>query len=194
MWLERFRRFWSQHLDALATELARGKRERRARGTAPNPTGGKATPSSQHTGTKPRKEQHTMSIPAPQKITTFLTFEGRAEEALTLYTSLFAGGKVLDLTRYGAGEAGAEGTVKHATFTLAGQWFMCIDSSQQHAFSFTAAMSLFVQCDTEDEIDRLYAALSEQGETPMPLGSYGFSTKFGWVNDRFGVSWQLNLP
>jgi predicted 3-demethylubiquinone-9 3-methyltransferase (glyoxalase superfamily) len=130
---------------------------------------------------------------AAQKITTFLMFEGRAEEAMTFYTSLFKDAEIVSVTRYGPGETGAEGTVQHATFSLAGQEFMCIDSSG-HEFTFTPAVSLFVQCDTEDELDRLYAALSEGGQPLMPLGEYGFSAKFGWVADRFGVSWQLNLP
>ncbi|HEX4815113.1 MAG TPA: VOC family protein, partial [Nonomuraea sp.] len=64
----------------------------------------------------------------------------------------------------------------------------------QHGFTFTPSMSLYVTCDTEEEIDRRYAALVEGGAALMPLGSHGFSRKFGWVNDRFGVSWQLNLP
>ena len=71
---------------------------------------------------------------------------------------------------------------------------MCIDSTTKHEFGFTPAMSLYVQCDSDDEIDRLYCRLAEQGQELMPLGSYGVSAKFGWVNDRFGVSWQLNLP
>jgi predicted 3-demethylubiquinone-9 3-methyltransferase (glyoxalase superfamily) len=71
---------------------------------------------------------------------------------------------------------------------------MCIDSNVTHGFGFTPSISLYVQCETEDEIDRLYAALIEKGEALMPLGSYGFSAKFGWVADRFGVTWQLNLP
>lgn len=129
----------------------------------------------------------------PQKITTFLMFEGRAEEALTFYVSLFEDSEVVDISRYGADGPGEEGTVLHATFSLAGQRFMCIDSYVKHEFGFTPAVSLFVECDTEGELDRLYGALAEQGRELMPLGSYGFSTKFGWVNDRFGVSWQLNL-
>ncbi|MFI9103128.1 VOC family protein [Streptomyces fildesensis] len=130
----------------------------------------------------------------PQKITTFLMFEGRAEEALTFYTSLFEDAGVVDISRYGADGPGEAGTVQQATFTLAGQRFMCIDSYVKHEFGFTPAVSLFVNCDTEAELDRLYAALADQGTELMPLGSYGFSTKFGWVNDRFDVSWQLNLP
>ncbi len=128
-----------------------------------------------------------------QKITTFLMFEGVAEEAMSCYVSLFDDAEVLAITRYGPDEAGAEGSVMHATFRLADQEYMAIDSSVQHAFTFTPSMSLYVQCETEAEIERLFAALSEKGETLMPLDSYGFSTRFGWVSDRFGVSWQLNL-
>lgn len=135
-----------------------------------------------------------MAGTTPQKITTFLMFEGKAEEAMTFYIALFDDAEVVDITRYGADGPGTAGTVQHATFSLAGQRYMCIDSALKHDFTFTPAMSLFVQCDDEAEIDRLYAALAEKGSELMPLGSYGFSAKFGWVNDRFGVSWQLNLP
>jgi len=135
-----------------------------------------------------------MEIAASKKITTFLMFEGAAEAAMTYYISLFDDAEIVNLTRYGAEAQGTEGSVQHATFSLAGEQFMCIDSPAQHGFTFTPAISLFVQCETEAELDRLYAALAEQGTELMPLGNYGFSTKFGWVNDRFGVSWQLNLP
>jgi predicted 3-demethylubiquinone-9 3-methyltransferase (glyoxalase superfamily) len=64
----------------------------------------------------------------------------------------------------------------------------------KHAFTFTPAFSFFVDCESEEELKRLYAALSADGATLMPLGNYGFSRQFAWVNDRFGVSWQLNLP
>ncbi|NUR90162.1 MAG: VOC family protein [Nonomuraea sp.] len=129
-----------------------------------------------------------------QKTTTFLMFQnGDAEEAMTFYVSLFDDSKVVDVSRYGPGEQGPEGTVRHATFVLAGQEYMCIDSSVRHGFDFTPSISIWVACDTEEEIDRLYATLVEGGQALMGLGSYGFSTKFGWVNDRFGVSWQLNL-
>ena len=135
-----------------------------------------------------------MEIATPQKITTFLMFEGNAEEAMTFYLSLFEDAEVISMTRYGADGPGLEGSVQQATFSLAGQPFMCIDSPVKHDFGFTPAMSLFVRCETEAELDRLYATLAEQGTELMPLGNYGFSAKFGWVNDRFGVSWQLNLP
>ncbi|MEV8070717.1 VOC family protein [Streptomyces sp. NPDC085995] len=135
-----------------------------------------------------------MEIGSSRKITTFLMFEGRAEEAMGFYVSLFDDAEIVSITRYGAEGPGAEGSVQHATFSLAGQEFMCIDSPARHEFTFTPAISLFVQCADEAEIDRLYAALGQQGAELMPLGDYGFSRKFGWVNDRFGVSWQLNLP
>ena len=128
-----------------------------------------------------------------QKVTTFLMFTGQAEAAMNLYTSLFKQSEILNLTRYGANEAGAEGTVQHATFTLNGQEFMCIDSSAVHAFTFTPSMSLYVRCDSEEEIDRVFATLSQGGQILMPLDEYPFSAKFGWLADRFGVSWQLSL-
>lgn len=127
------------------------------------------------------------------KINTFFMFSGRAEEALTFYTTLFPDARVLHLVRYGPNEAGAEGSVMLARFTLCGQEFMCIDSNVKHEFTFTPAMSLYVTCETEAEVDRLFAALSEQGQVLMPLTRYPFSDKFGWLADRFGVSWQLTL-
>lgn len=129
-----------------------------------------------------------------QKITTFLMFQdGRAEEAISFYTSLFNDADVISMTKYGPEGPGAEGTVEHAIFTLAGQQFMAIDSSIQHAFDFTPSMSLWVDCESEAEIERIWAALIDGGGALMPLGAYGFSRRFGWLNDRFGVSWQLNL-
>ena len=128
-----------------------------------------------------------------QKVTTFLMFMGQAEEAMKLYTSLFKQSAIVNITRYGANEAGAEGTVQHATFTLNGQEFMAIDSNIEHAFTFTPSMSLYVRCEDEAEIDRVFAALSAGGQILMPLEQYPFSRKFGWLADRFGVSWQLSL-
>ncbi|MDE1177034.1 MAG: VOC family protein [Edaphobacter sp.] len=123
----------------------------------------------------------------------FLMFQGQAEEAMTLYVSLFEDGEVLEVLRYGAGEPGREGTIKRAAFSVAGMRLMCIDSPIEHGFSFTPAISLFVPCSDEQQIQRLASSLSEGGSVLMPLGNYGFSRSFAWVSDRFGVSWQLNL-
>lgn len=128
-----------------------------------------------------------------QKITTFLMFDGQAEEAMKLYTSLFQNAEILSLVRHDGSGGGAEGTVLHAVFSLNGQTFMCIDSSVKHEFAFTPSMSLFVNCESELEIDELYAKLSDGGQVLMPLAPSPVSKKFGWVNDKFGVSWQLNL-
>ena len=128
-----------------------------------------------------------------QKFTTFLMFTGQAEAAMKLYTSLFKQSAIVNITHYGANDTGAEGTVRHATFTLNGQEFMCIDSSPVHAFTFTPSISLYVRCESEDEIDQVFAALSDGGQVLMPLDQYPFSRKFGWLSDKFGVSWQLNL-
>jgi predicted 3-demethylubiquinone-9 3-methyltransferase (glyoxalase superfamily) len=128
------------------------------------------------------------------QVAPFLMFEGRAEEAMTLYTSLFEDAGILEVTRYGPGEPGAENSVLLAVFHLNGQRIMCIDSPAKHEFTFTPSMSLFVNCGSEEEVDRLFAALSQGGAVMMPLGVYPFSRKFGWLADKFGVSWQLNLP
>jgi predicted 3-demethylubiquinone-9 3-methyltransferase (glyoxalase superfamily) len=132
-------------------------------------------------------------MPTIQKITTFLMFEGHAEEAMRFYTPLFSDSTIDQITRYGPGGAGAEGTVERATFALAGQSFMCIDSPVAHGFGFTPAMSLYVHCDSAAEIDRLYEALRQGGQVLMALDAYDFSPRFGWVSDRYRVSWQLTL-
>jgi predicted 3-demethylubiquinone-9 3-methyltransferase (glyoxalase superfamily) len=128
-----------------------------------------------------------------QKITTFLMFEGKAEEAMSLYLSLFEDSRVLGIERYDEGGPGAPGSVKLARFALNGQEFMCIDSSVKHGFTFTPAMSLYVNCASAEELERLFEKLSSDGAVLMPPGSYGFSERFAWVADRYGVSWQLNL-
>lgn len=128
-----------------------------------------------------------------RKVTTFLMFEGAAEEAMNFYVSLFGGSEVREVERYGPGEAGAEGTLKTATFSLAGRDFRCFNSPTKHGFTFTPSISLFVECESPAELDEAFARLADGGGVLMPLGDYGFSKRFGWVNDRFGVSWQLNL-
>jgi predicted 3-demethylubiquinone-9 3-methyltransferase (glyoxalase superfamily) len=127
-----------------------------------------------------------------QKITNFLMFTGKAEEAMNFYISLFPNSGVTSITRYKANEAGAEGTVMRAKFTLNGQEFMCIDSPPVHAFTFTASMSLYIDCESEEEIDKLFTELSHEGGVFMPLAAYPFSKKYAWISDRFGVPWQLS--
>lgn len=126
-------------------------------------------------------------------VSAFLMFEGQAEAAMTLYTSLFANSAITSMTKYGPEMPEAAGTVMHATFTLAGRSYMASDSFVKHPFTFTPSISLFVQCEDEAEIDRVFATLSEGGSVMMPLGEYPFAKKFGWLADKFGVSWQLSL-
>lgn len=124
----------------------------------------------------------------------FLMFQGgRAEEAMTFYVSLFDDGEVLEIARWQKGEAGAEGGIKLARFRAAGQSVLASDSPVQHAFDFTPSWSFFVECASDEEQERLFAALSEGGAVLMPPDDYGFSRRFAWTADRFGVSWQLNL-
>lgn len=124
----------------------------------------------------------------------FLMFEGMAEQAMNLYVSVFPGSEIKRIDRYGTGEMGVEGSVKLAEINVAGQNILCIDSPAKHAFSFTPSVSLFVECDSEAELDKAFKILSEGGGVLMPPANYGFSSKFTWINDRFGVSWQINLP
>lgn len=126
-------------------------------------------------------------------VTPFLMFEGVAEEAMTFYASLFKGSEIRRIERYGPGEQGPEGSVRTAEFVLSGQRLLCIDSFVKHGFGFTPSFSLFVDCESEAELDEAFQQLSAGGAVMMPPGNYGFSTKFTWVSDRFGVSWQLNL-
>lgn len=128
-----------------------------------------------------------------RKVMTHLMFEGAAEEAMALYVSLFADSEITQVERYGPGEQGKERTIKIAYFTLAGREHICIDSPVKHGFGFTPAMSLFVECESEAELDAAFGRLAEGGKVLMPLGNYGFSSRFGWLADRFGVSWQLNF-
>ena len=128
------------------------------------------------------------------KVRPFLMFAGNAAEAMRFYVSLFEDGNIIDEERYGPSEAGAEGSVKKASFCIGGQLVACIDSAVKHDFTFTPAISFFIDCESADDIERKFAALSEGGTVFMPLAEYDFSRRFGWAQDRFGVSWQLNLP
>jgi predicted 3-demethylubiquinone-9 3-methyltransferase (glyoxalase superfamily) len=122
----------------------------------------------------------------------FLMFQGDGSAALDFYMSVFSDARIEEMERYGSGEAGPEGSIKLARFTVGGQSVLCSDSFVKHAFSFTPSFSFFVECGSADEVKRLSDVLKERGSETMPAANYGFSTLFAWVSDRFGVSWQLN--
>lgn len=125
---------------------------------------------------------------------THLMFTGDASAAMDLYSSTFGSFRIERVERYEPGQPGGEGLVRRADASLTGHRLIVIDSPVKHAFSFTPSVSLFVDCDTSGELDSAFAKLSAGGQVLMPLDNYGFSTRFGWCTDRFGVSWQLNLP
>ncbi len=131
-------------------------------------------------------------LPTDPVVTPFLMFSGQAEQAMTTYVELFENSEIVEIDRYGPDEPGAEGSVRMATLSLSGQRIFCIDSPVKHDFTFTPATSLYVTSADEMKISRYYHALSEQGRVLMPLDTYPFSKKFGWIQDRFGVSWQFN--
>jgi predicted 3-demethylubiquinone-9 3-methyltransferase (glyoxalase superfamily) len=114
-----------------------------------------------------------------QKITPFLWFDDNAEEAINLYVSLFKDSKIESVTRYGDAGPGPKGTVMMVTFQLEGQEFMALNGGP--VFSFSPATSFFVDCETQEEVDRLWDKLSEGGE----------QQQCGWLRDRFGVTWQI---
>jgi len=119
---------------------------------------------------------------------------GVAQAALDLYLGTFADSRIVRVERYAEGGGGPVGTIKVAVFTLCGREFMCSDSPVKHGFTFTPSSSTFVDFDSAEELERVFGLLSEGGQVFMPLNNYGFSKRFGWLADRFGVSWQLNLP
>lgn len=129
------------------------------------------------------------------KITPCLWFDDRAEEAANFYTSLFEGSAVNNTSYYG--KAGYEahhheaGSILTVDFELCGQPFMILNGGPH--FSFTPAISFFVNCQTAGEVDELWGQLSESGTPLMPLDSYPFSEKYGWIQDKYGLSWQLIL-
>jgi len=130
-----------------------------------------------------------------QKIIPFLWFDGKAEEAVNFYTKIFKASKILKISRYGKSTAEVsgkpEGSIMSISFKLEGQEFSALNGGSE--FSFTPAISFFVNCKTERELDKLWENLSERGKVLMKLGKYPFSEKYGWLNDKYGVSWQLIL-
>ncbi|MFJ2989531.1 VOC family protein [Collimonas sp. NPDC087041] len=114
-----------------------------------------------------------------QKITPFLWFDGKAEEAMNFYTAIFKKSKVGNVMRYGDAGPGPKGAVMSATFELEGQEFIALNGGPQ--FSFTPAISFFVNCETQEEVDELWDKLSQGGE----------AQGCGWMKDKYGLSWQI---
>jgi predicted 3-demethylubiquinone-9 3-methyltransferase (glyoxalase superfamily) len=117
-----------------------------------------------------------------QKITPFLWFDGNAEDAINFYTSIFKDSKLVNVSRYGEGGPGPKGSLMTATFQLNGQEFMALNGGPM--FKFTEAISFFVKCNTQAEIDEFWDKLSEGGE----------KSRCGWLKDKFGLSWQIVPP
>ncbi len=130
---------------------------------------------------------------AGPEVMPFLMFTGQAEEAMNFYVGLFENSQVLNIKRYGPSQTGGEGTVEVAVFTLNGRAFKCIDSPPVHDFTFTPSISFLVTSDDEANATRYFEALANGGNVLMPLGEYPFSKRYGWVQDRFGVSWQISV-
>jgi predicted 3-demethylubiquinone-9 3-methyltransferase (glyoxalase superfamily) len=114
-----------------------------------------------------------------QKITPFLWFEDKAEEAAKFYVSIFKNSKIVTVTRYGESGPGAQGKVMSVIFQLDGQEFYALNGGPQ--FKFTEAISLFIHCETQREVDELWEKLSEGG----------LKSQCGWLKDRYGLSWQV---
>ncbi len=124
-----------------------------------------------------------------------LTFQkGDAEQAMNFYTGLFEDAEVLSVQRWPEASPGEEGQIMTAQFSINGMLFICSDSPPVHDWDFSPAVSVHINCQSEEEIERLYKAFAEKGTPAMPLDNYGFSKKFAWVIDQFGLSWQLTLP
>jgi predicted 3-demethylubiquinone-9 3-methyltransferase (glyoxalase superfamily) len=131
-----------------------------------------------------------------QKITPFLWFNHQAQEAMEFYTSLFNNSRIVSVKHYPESSSieqlqNMQGKVLTGVFELEGQRFMALDGGP--TFHFTPAISFFVHCDSQAEIDALWAKLSEEGSVLMPLQAYDFSQMFGWLADKYGVSWQLEF-
>ena len=127
-------------------------------------------------------------------VCTHLMFQGgKAQAALDMYKSVFPGFAVVSMDKYGSDD-GTPGLIKIAKIDFDGHPLIVIDSPMPHEFEFTPSMSLFVDFDEAADLDRAFERLADGGDVKMPLGDYGFSPRFGWLTDRFGVSWQLNLP
>ncbi len=114
-----------------------------------------------------------------QKISPFLWFDDKAEEAVDFYASVFKNSKILNISRYGDAGPGPKGAVMSVTFELNGQEFMALNGGP--LFKFSEAISFFVHCETQQEVDELWEKLSASGE----------KQRCGWLKDKYGLSWQI---
>lgn len=128
-----------------------------------------------------------------KSITPFLMFEGRAEEAIMFYQSVFDDVEVVFLNRFGPESNEWEGKIMQGLIRIGELNIMVSDSSVSHDFSFTPSTSLFIECESMDEQIRYYEKIKSKGAILMPIDDYGFSKQFAWVSDPFGFTWQLNL-
>jgi len=112
---------------------------------------------------------------------------------MNFYIDLFDGAKIISINRFGEEGPAKAGSIQKAVFELNGKQFICSDSYIKHNWDFSPAISMFVECNTSKELENLFEKLSKSGKVFMSLDNYGFSRKFGWVEDKFGISWQLNL-
>ena len=123
-----------------------------------------------------------------------LSQNGRAKEAVERYREIFDDFELDRLELYEGNGDAPRRKVKVAEFRIGGRRFICIDSPIRHAWEMTPGIAPFAECEDDEELERLFAALADGGTVHMPLGDYGFGRRFGWVEDRFGVSWLLHLP
>ena len=147
------------------------------------------------TVTDPSRSEETkpMTNQKEPRVTPFLAFFGDAEKAMKRYVGLIENSQIVSVEHFGPGDVGKEGTVKIAEFTLNGQRVMCNDIPGEHNWTFTPAVSLYVENSNEEALAKYFEVLSKDGKILMPLDKYPFSKKFAWVEDEFGVSWQLNI-
>ncbi|ADC87788.1 VOC family protein [Staphylococcus lugdunensis] len=129
-----------------------------------------------------------MEIP---KITTFLMYNNQAEEAINLYTSLFDDSEIITMVKYDEDGPGEPGTVQHSIFTLNGQVFMAIDANSGQELPMNPAISLYVTVKDNAEMERLYNGLKKEGAILMPKTEMPPYKQFAWVQDKYGVSFQL---
>lgn len=127
----------------------------------------------------PDKAHRGGSLTGKQKITTYLWFNDNAEEAANYYVSIFKNARVLDVSRYGEGGPMPKGTAMIVNFDLEGQRFMALNGGPM--FKFNEAISLFVECADQAEVDELWKKLTTGGE----------ESRCGWLKDRYGLSWQI---